>query len=57
MTEGDVPAGADAAKIAAFYTTVMHGLSVQARDGASTEALDAIVDCALASWDRLVGSR
>ena len=57
VTEGDVPAGADAAKIAAFYTTVMHGLSVQARDGASTEALDAIVDCALASWDRLVGSR
>ena len=56
IAEGDVPAGADARKIAAFYTTVIQGLSVQARDGASTEALNAIVDCAMAAWDTLAGS-
>ena len=54
ITEGDVPAGADAAKIAAFYTTVTQGLSVQARDGASTEAMELIVDAAMAAWDRLM---
>jgi AcrR family transcriptional regulator len=56
FAEGDVPARADARRIAAFYTTVTQGLSVQARDGASTEALETIVDAAMSAWDRLVGS-
>ncbi len=56
ITDGDVPAAADAATIAAFDTTVMHGLSVQARDGTPRATLDAIVDCALASWDALAGA-
>jgi AcrR family transcriptional regulator len=55
VAEGDVPAGADARTLAAFYTTVLQGLSVQARDGASPAALSAIVDCAMAAWDVLVG--
>jgi AcrR family transcriptional regulator len=50
MAEGDVPAGADAAGIAAFYTTVLQGLSVQARDGASRAVLDSVVDQAMAAW-------
>jgi hypothetical protein len=54
IVEGDVPAGADTPRIAAFYTIVTQGLSVQARDGASTEALKAIVDAAMAAWDWLV---
>jgi hypothetical protein len=29
-------------------------MSVQARDGASRKALNAIVDCAMAAWDALV---
>ena len=57
IAEGDVPAGADARTLAAFYTTVLQGLSVQARDGASPAALSAIVDCAMAAWDVLVGRR
>lgn len=57
MAEGDVPKGADAQTIAAFYTTVIQGLSVQARDGASSAALNAIVDCAMAAWDVLVAKR
>lgn len=53
MAEGDVPAGSNAAVIAAFYTTVTQGLSIQARDGASERALGAIVDGAMAAWDGL----
>ncbi|MCD7059538.1 TetR/AcrR family transcriptional regulator [Pelagibacterium xiamenense] len=53
IAEGDVPAGADAAKMAQFYTTVSQGLSVQAVDGASCAALNAVVDGAMAAWDAL----
>lgn len=55
IAEGDVPPGTDTARLAAFYTTVLEGLSIQARDGASGQALQAIVDCALQAWDVLVG--
>lgn len=57
IAEGNVPAGADARMLAAFYTTVTQGLSVQARDGASIAAMEAIVDAAMAAWDRLVKSK
>jgi AcrR family transcriptional regulator len=53
VAEGDLPAGADIAALAAFYYTVLQGLSIQARDGASRKALSAIVDCAMAAWDGL----
>lgn len=54
MAEGDVPAQADAARIAAFYTTVTQGLSVQALGGASEADLDAIVDSAMVAWEGLI---
>jgi len=54
IVEGDVPAGADPARIAAFYTTVTQGLSIQARDGASVVVLDAIVDAAMGAWHGLI---
>ncbi|AUX39639.1 TetR family transcriptional regulator [Sorangium cellulosum] len=54
VADGDVPAGADTAKLAGFYATVLNGLSIQARDGAAREALDAIVDAAMGAWDSLV---
>ncbi|XXT19405.1 TetR/AcrR family transcriptional regulator [Sorangium sp. So ce429] len=57
VAEGDVPAGTDTAALAAFYTTVLQGLSIQARDGASREALLAVVDCAMAAWDALARPR
>ncbi|WGF88286.1 TetR/AcrR family transcriptional regulator [Marinivivus vitaminiproducens] len=47
---------ADPARIAAFYTTVVQGLSIQARDGATRAELAVIVDDALAAWDGLVGA-
>ena len=57
IAEGDVPSGADARRLAAFYTTVLQGLSIQARDGASRRALNAIVDDAMAAWGTLVEAR
>ena len=55
ITDGDVPAGADARAVAAFYTTVLQGLSVQARDGAPQATLEAVVDGAMAAWDAVAG--
>lgn len=51
---GEIAEGADTAAMAAFYTTVLHGLSIQARDGATQAELDAVVDSAMAAWDALV---
>ncbi len=57
VAEGELPAGIDTRGIADFYTTVLHGLSIQARDGMSHKTLTAVVDCALASWKTLTRSR
>lgn len=51
IADGDVAATADPQAIAAFYITVINGLSLQARDGASRAALDRIVGGAMAAWD------
>lgn len=53
IADRELPAGTDPAPIAAFYTTVLHGLSIQARDGASRADLESVIDCAMAAWDRL----
>jgi AcrR family transcriptional regulator len=57
QAEGDVPATADAAAIAAFYTTLVQGMSIQARDGATKKQLLATVETALAAWDGMAGKR
>ena len=54
IAEGDVPPAADVATMAAFYMTVLQGLSLRARDGASREAMLPVADAALAAWDALV---
>lgn len=54
VTEGDLPPGTDTAALAAFCTTVLHGLSVQARDGVTRGELLGVVDSAMAAWDALV---
>lgn len=56
VMEGDLPPGLDLTALASFYTTVLDGLSTQARDGASRKALRAAVGCAMAAWDKLVQS-
>jgi len=54
VAEGDLAASeATLDAIARYYTTVVQGLSVQARDGASRTELEAVVTCAMAAWDVL----
>jgi AcrR family transcriptional regulator len=56
IADGDLPSGANAAGIAAFYATVLEGLSIQARDGATREELNVIIDSAMAGWNALAGA-
>lgn len=56
VAAGDVPAGADIGALASFYATVIHGISIQAKDGASRASLMAAVDCAMAAWDSITKS-
>ncbi len=53
VVEGDLTGGIDTAMVADFYTTVLYGLSIRARDGASTVDLNKIIDGALAGWPAL----
>jgi AcrR family transcriptional regulator len=57
VTDGDLaapPASLDA--IARYYTTVVQGLSVQARDGATRAELETVITCAMAAWDTLTSA-
>jgi AcrR family transcriptional regulator len=50
--EGEIPATASPRALAAFFTTVMHGMSQRARDGATAAELTATADLAMAAWPR-----
>ena len=54
IEEGELPKNLDLVAIAAFYTTVIDGLAIQARDGVSRKALNFAVRCAMAAWDPVV---
>jgi AcrR family transcriptional regulator len=54
VVEGDVSAATDLKALASFYATVLNGMALQARDGASRKTLNDIVDRAMAAWDALV---
>jgi AcrR family transcriptional regulator len=45
--DGDVPAGTDAGALADFYSTIMTGMSMNARDGATRKSLMATVTQAM----------
>ncbi|MFE3257380.1 TetR/AcrR family transcriptional regulator [Nocardia sp. NPDC059091] len=55
VDEGDLPAEATVDIMAAFYTTVQQGMSIQARDGATRTDLEAIVTAAMSAWEPLAG--
>lgn len=57
LEQGDVPPGTDVEALTAFYATVLQGLSLRARDGASRAELLGIVESAMAAWDALVRPR
>lgn len=51
--DGQLVPGADVDILAAYVITVMQGLAVQARDGCTREKAHAIIDHAMAGWDRM----
>jgi AcrR family transcriptional regulator len=53
VADGDVSAGANVKVVSAFLMTVLQGLSLRARDGASREAMLQVAEAALAAWDSL----
>jgi AcrR family transcriptional regulator len=53
VQDGDLPPGVDLDALVSFYATVLYGLAVRARDGASHEALMAAVAGAMVAWDAL----
>lgn len=57
VADGDlaVPCGIVDA-MARYFATVVQGLSVQARDGATREDLEAVITCAMAGWDSLAST-
>ncbi|MBF6367672.1 TetR/AcrR family transcriptional regulator [Nocardia puris] len=50
VAEGDLAAHVDTAALATFYTTVLYGLSIQARDGAGLDELTGSIDVTMAAW-------
>ena len=57
VTDGDLTASAAGlGAIARYYTTVVQGLSIQARDGADRGELEAVITCAMAAWDTLTSA-
>lgn len=56
VAEGELPSGTDIVALAAFYACVQHGMSIEARDGADRQKLEAIARCALAAWPVLTGA-
>lgn len=53
VAEGELSATADINALVIFYTSIVDGMAIRARDGASRKSLGAIVDCAMAAWDKL----
>ena len=52
IEEGDVPAGTDACALADFYSTLVMGMSVQAREGASRKSLLGTVERAMSLFPK-----
>lgn len=53
VADGDVSGAANVKVVSAFLMTVLQGLSLRARDGASREAMLQVAEAALAAWDTL----
>jgi AcrR family transcriptional regulator len=57
VADGDLSAAPETLEaLARYYATVVQGLSVQARDGATRSELETVVDCAMAAWDTLTSA-
>jgi AcrR family transcriptional regulator len=54
---GEIALEADLTAIATFYVTTQQGMSIQARDGASRQTLEAVAQAAMAAWEPLTRPR
>ena len=52
VTEGELPASVDPAKLARYFITVIWGLSVQATGGATRAQLKEVAEMAMRSWPK-----
>ncbi len=50
QAEGDLPADADPAELAAYLRTVIYGMTVKAATGATRPELERVVELALRAW-------
>jgi AcrR family transcriptional regulator len=57
VADGDVPKGVNLEPLVSLYASLVHGLPMRSRDGASHDELLAGITAAMAAWDRLTGSR
>jgi AcrR family transcriptional regulator len=56
IREGELPAGLNCHAVASYYTSVQHGMSILARDGAKRKTLMAVADSAMAGWTALISA-
>jgi AcrR family transcriptional regulator len=52
----DVPKVVPINALAAYYSSVLYGLALQSRDGASRKTLTQVVEFAMANWQKILGS-
>ena len=53
VRDGELPSRTDAAALGKFYMTVMQGMTIQARDGATQKELLAVARAAMLQWPEL----
>jgi AcrR family transcriptional regulator len=52
--DGDIPKTAPVVALTAYCSTVLHGLALQSKDGASQKTLTQVVELAMANWQKMV---
>jgi AcrR family transcriptional regulator len=57
VDKGELPRGTDVGALTNFYSAVISGMSLQARDGASRKALLATVEAAMRAWPETLVKR
>lgn len=56
VRQGELPAHTDLPALAAYYATLLNGMAIQARDGASRKVLQQSARLAMLAWDALAAS-
>lgn len=57
VTDGELPAALDLARVTAYFATVIKGMSIEARDGADIATLMAVAHSAMLGWDAITSTQ